>query len=75
MAIHDDYPGLTVEILVDGKPLAEYKDDEEEEVPKTTSRYGECRSGAEFAIRTTFTAPFDPLDIRFSQQSWMDHLL
>jgi hypothetical protein len=57
MAIHDDYPGLTVEIIVDGKPLEECKDEEEEEVPKTTTRYIECRSGAEFGIRTTFKSP------------------
>ncbi|KAI4696340.1 uncharacterized protein J4E88_000515 [Alternaria novae-zelandiae] len=62
MAIHTDYPGLTVEIYVDGKPLEEYEDSEEEDVPKTTTRYVECRSGAEFAIHTNFKAPFTPMD-------------
>ncbi|KAI4629252.1 uncharacterized protein J4E87_003514 [Alternaria ethzedia] len=46
MAIHADYPGLTVEIYVDGKPLEEYENEEEEDVPKTTTRYVECRSAA-----------------------------
>ena len=63
MAIHADYPGLTVEIYVDGKPLEEYKNPEEEDVPKTTTRYVECRSGAEFAIKTNFRPPFAPMDI------------
>ncbi|KAI4960143.1 hypothetical protein J4E86_001763 [Alternaria arbusti] len=62
MAIHADYPGLTVEIYGDGKPLEEYKNLEEEDVPETTTRYVECRSGAEFAIRTKFTSPFKPMD-------------
>ena len=63
MAIHADYPGLTVEIYVDGKPLEEYENSEEEDVPETTTRYVECRSGAEFAIHTNFNAPFSPADI------------
>ena len=64
MAIHADCPGLTVEIYVDGKPLEEYEHEEEEEnEPKTTTRYIECRSGAEFEIRTSFKSPFIPMDI------------
>jgi hypothetical protein len=62
MAVHHDYPGLTVEILVDGKPLEEYENTDEEEQPKTITRYVECRSGAEFAITTKFRAPFTPMD-------------
>lgn len=62
MAIHADCPGLTVEIYVDGKPLEEYKNPEEKDVPKTATRYVECRSGAEFAIKTNFKAPFTPVD-------------
>jgi len=62
MAIHADYPGLTVEMYIDGKPLEEYENEEEEDVPKTTTRYVECRSGAEFAIETKFKAPFAPID-------------
>ena len=63
MAIHADYPGLTVEIYVDGKPLEEHEQEEEEDAPKTTTRYVECRSGAEFAIHTNFKAPFAPMDM------------
>jgi hypothetical protein len=63
MAVHDDCPGLTVEILVDGKPLEEYAYEEEDELPNTTTRYVECRSGTEFAIKTNFKAPFAPMDI------------
>ena len=70
MAIHADYPGLTVEIYVDGKPLEEFKNPEEEDVPKTTTRYVECRSGAEFDIRTNFRPPFAPMDI--SIEAWLD---
>ncbi|KAI4652233.1 hypothetical protein J4E93_002432 [Alternaria ventricosa] len=50
MAIHADYPGLTVEIYVDGKPLEEYKNPEEEDVPKTTMRYVEL--AADRTIKT-----------------------
>jgi hypothetical protein len=63
MAVHDDCPGLTVEILVDGKPLEEYAYEEEDELPNTTTRYVECRSGTEFAINTNFKAPFAPMEM------------
>lgn len=70
MAIHADYPGLTVEIYVNGKPLEEYKDPEEEDAPTTTTRYVECRSGVEFAIKTNFTSPFEPMDM--SLRAYLD---
>ena len=63
MAIHADYPGLTVEILLDGRPLKEYQHEEEEDAPKIATRYVECRSGAEFKIRTGFAPPFAPIDM------------
>jgi len=63
MAIHADYPGLTVEIYVDGKPLEEYEHEEEQEKTKTTTRYIECQSGAKFEIRTKFRPPFAPRDL------------
>jgi len=62
MAVHADYPGLTVEIYVDGRPLKEYQHEEEEDTPKVATRYVECRSGAEFSIKTKFKAPFKPMD-------------
>jgi hypothetical protein len=70
MAIHDDCPGLTVEILVDGKPLEEYVYEEEDELPKTTTRYVGCRSDSEFQIRTNFKPPFVPMDIGL--RTWLD---
>ncbi|CAN9269677.1 unnamed protein product [Alternaria alternata] len=65
MAIHNDYPGLTVQIICGGKPIEEhvYEADEEREEPKTTTRYIESQSNAEFAIKTTFRPPFAPLDL------------
>ncbi|KAL1797354.1 hypothetical protein ACET3X_003960 [Alternaria dauci] len=67
MAIHNDYPGPTVQIISDGKPLDEYvyeeEEEEEEEEAKTTTRYIECQSHTEFAIETIFKPPFSPLDL------------
>ncbi|CAN9301489.1 unnamed protein product [Alternaria sp. RS040] len=65
MAIHNDYPGLTVQIICGGKPIEEhvYEEDEEREEPKTTTRYIECKSHTQFAIETTFRPPFTPLDL------------
>ncbi|KAI4932745.1 hypothetical protein J4E85_003145 [Alternaria conjuncta] len=54
MAIHADYPGLTVEIFVDGRPLEEYKNPEEKDVPKTTTQYVECRSAKEPLVTFQF---------------------
>jgi hypothetical protein len=70
MAVHDDCPGLTVEILVDGESLEEYAYEEEDELPKTTTRYVECRSDSEFQIRTNFKPPSAPMDI--SLHIWLD---
>jgi hypothetical protein len=70
MAVHDDCPGLKAEILVDGKPLEEYAYEEENELPKTTTRYVECRSDSEFQIRTNFKPPFAPMDIALL--TWLD---
>ncbi|RYN81352.1 hypothetical protein AA0120_g10047 [Alternaria tenuissima] len=65
MAIHNDYPGLTVQIICGGKPIEEhvYEEEEEEEESKTTTRYIESQSNAEFAIEATFRPPFTPLDL------------
>jgi hypothetical protein len=65
MAIHPDYPGVSVQIFVDGKPVEEYEyeEEKEKEQPKTTTRYVECRTGAEFAIKTSFVPPFTPMDM------------
>ncbi|KAE8835145.1 hypothetical protein PTNB85_06478 [Pyrenophora teres f. teres] len=59
MAVHDDYPGITVQVIADGQPLKEYEPKDKEEPPKAITRYVESISGVEFAINTTFTPPFD----------------
>lgn len=61
MAIHPAYPGLEVEILVDGAALPEYVDSEVVDDEETVTRYVEASSGAAFAVRcslpkTLFTA-------------------
>ncbi|KAF1850027.1 uncharacterized protein K460DRAFT_326501 [Cucurbitaria berberidis CBS 394.84] len=57
MAVLDDVPGLKAEVIVDGRPLREY-DDDEETSSKAVTKYVEAQSGAEFAIRSVFSAPF-----------------
>jgi hypothetical protein len=52
-------PGVTVEILVDGQPLAEYDDiDAAPASLNTVTEYIEARSDVEFAVRVRFTADF-----------------
>jgi len=57
MAVTDKHPGLEVEVVVDGAPLKEYNDDDSND-QEIVSKYIEAQSGAEFAVRSTFTAPF-----------------
>jgi hypothetical protein len=59
MAINSECPGLKVEVLVEGQALQEYdNDDDEESSPKVTTKYIEAHSDKDFALRTTFSAPF-----------------
>ena len=58
MAILRDQPGLKVEILVDGGPLQEYDDEDEEVVPTVVTKYIEVKSGVNFTIRYTFLPQF-----------------
>lgn len=70
MAILKSLPGLEVTIRVDGKPLQEYDDDEEEEAEveetpvaeyqaaKTVSKYVEVASDKEFLISITLWTSF-----------------
>ncbi|KAF2035317.1 hypothetical protein EK21DRAFT_54266 [Setomelanomma holmii] len=55
MAISGDHPGLLVEIIVDGRPLQEYED--EDAPPNTITKYVEASSGKEFAMKFTFSPP------------------
>jgi len=67
MAIHPDYPGLTVSIEVAGQELVEYNDEEAPADSNTIVRYIEVRSGAEFVVRYTFAQPFPTKkDVRVS---------
>lgn len=45
MAVLDNYPGLKVEVLVNGLPLQEYFDEDQEATPTTASNYVEATSG------------------------------
>jgi hypothetical protein len=54
MAIHKDYPGLKVEIVVNDKALPEYEDPDIECKPNEVVRYVEAEAGAEFAIRYNY---------------------
>ncbi|KAI4629254.1 uncharacterized protein J4E87_003516 [Alternaria ethzedia] len=58
MAIDPDHPGLEVTICVDGQPLPEYEDEDEDPAPKTTTKYIEARSDSHFSIVTEFKPPF-----------------
>jgi hypothetical protein len=58
MAITDDVPGLQVEVIVDGQPLWEYDDDEDEAERFTTTKYIEAMSDKPFSIRVVYKKPF-----------------
>ncbi|KAG9525870.1 hypothetical protein KCU93_g5714, partial [Aureobasidium melanogenum] len=57
MAIIPDVPHVSVDIVVDGRPLPEYLDEDDEDSisPTSTIKYVECVSGSRFAIRTDLT--------------------
>jgi len=54
MAIIPNVPNVIVDIVVDGKPLPEYldEDDDESVTSNSTTKYVECVSGSNFGIRT-----------------------
>jgi hypothetical protein len=71
MAIQDDTPGLEVVVCMDGKPLEEYDNDEEEEAKpglqtgvmkyqaaRTVTKYIESVSDQEFIIQCNLAPPF-----------------
>jgi hypothetical protein len=54
MAIFPDVPGLQAEVVVDGEPLAEYDDDDDNNADSgTITKYIEALSNKEFALRYT----------------------
>jgi len=56
MAIIPDVPNVVVDIVVDGDPLPEYLDEDDDEAvtPNSTTKYVECVSGSRFGMRTDF---------------------
>jgi hypothetical protein len=55
MAIFPDVPGLQAEIVVDGEPLPEYDDDDDNDADSgTITKYVEALSDKEFALKYTF---------------------
>jgi hypothetical protein len=54
MAIIPQLSRVVVDIVVDGKPLSEYLDEDDDEAISSNSitKYVECKSGSHFAIRT-----------------------
>lgn len=63
MAIHNDYPGATVQICVRGQPLEEHVDENEDVVPRTTTTYVKAEPGAHFAIKVELKPPFKPREL------------
>jgi hypothetical protein len=58
MALLDDVPGVEVQIVVQDQVLHEYQDRSAQVSAKTTERYVEAQSHAEFQIRYAFSKPF-----------------
>jgi hypothetical protein len=71
MAIQDDIPGLEVVVCIDGKPLEEYDNNEEEQAKpglpsevfqyqaaRTVTKYIESVSDQEFIIQINLAPPF-----------------
>jgi hypothetical protein len=58
MAVLNSVPGLEVKIVVNGEPLQEYVDNEDELAPNTVLKYVEATSGAEFTVQYTITSEF-----------------
>ncbi|KAH5159734.1 hypothetical protein HBH69_060220 [Parastagonospora nodorum] len=58
MAVHPEYPGLTVQVVVNGEPLPEYEDEDATDVPKVVTKYIEAQAGTEFEIVQVFPDGF-----------------
>jgi hypothetical protein len=65
MAVLDAYPSIKVQIEVNGAPLQEYHDDEEDSMPGTVVKYIEAITGAEFQIVQEITPRWPRYDIMF----------
>ncbi|KAF1926053.1 uncharacterized protein M421DRAFT_7279 [Didymella exigua CBS 183.55] len=58
MAIHEDFPGLKVEVIINSKALPENFDEESQVDPDEVVRFVEAEAGAEFAIKWSFDKHF-----------------
>ncbi|KAH9876225.1 hypothetical protein J1614_004104 [Plenodomus biglobosus] len=56
MAIHSDHPGLEVEVIVNGKALKEYDDDEKEAKKGTVVKYIEAQEGENYSVKVHLPA-------------------
>jgi hypothetical protein len=56
MAVIPDVPHVVVDIVVDGTPLTEYPDEDDDEALSSDgiTKYVECVSGSHFGIRNSF---------------------
>jgi hypothetical protein len=54
MAIIDDHPGLSVEILIDKQALREYRDATAEDPPNAITKYAEVHTNNAFEVKTSF---------------------
>lgn len=59
MAVITYIPGLKVEIIVNGVPLEEFVDSDEENPPNTTTKYVEASSGVPFEVQYSFSPTFN----------------
>jgi hypothetical protein len=58
MAVLTGVPGLEVQVIVNGAPLQEHINPDEETSLNKVVRYIECASGAEFSVRYNFDHAF-----------------
>jgi hypothetical protein len=65
MAVLDTYPSVKVQIKVNGAPLQEYDDDEEDSTPGTVVKYIEAITGTGFEIAHEITPRWPLYDILF----------
>ena len=68
MVVPDFHPGFKFEVVVDGEPLREYDDNNEEikagevdeyKASRTISKYIEAVTGQEFSIRLSLGKPYE----------------
>jgi len=57
MAVTEAHPRVHVHVMVEGTPLHEFEDDDEEATANTVHKYIECQSGAEYALRCQVSKP------------------